>query len=127
MVNDDSDGPRAHPDQAPEDNVGARAHPAKLLPAVCLQDHVVRSDKEHDGLVDLFDKSVDSLGQLHGGNEGVGESLHILVHFVFGNALEMLCPAIAKDSHSALTVWWQRGGLLVLLVAFLLEIPLKSL
>ncbi len=93
---------------------------------MCSQDRVVWSDKEH-GRVNLFNESVDSLGQHCGGSKGLGKNLHILVHFVVGDALEMLCPAVAEDSHSALLVWWRRGGLLVLFVAFLLKIPLKSL
>jgi hypothetical protein len=103
----------------------AESGPPWVTPRPALQDRVIRSNKEH-GRVYLFNKSVDSLGQRCGGSKGFSESLHILVCFVVGNALEMLCPAIAKNRHSASLVWWQRGGLLVLLVAFLLKFPLKN-
>ena len=104
MINDDDAGSWARPDQASNNEAGARERPAKPCPAVRSKDHTAWSDKEHSH-VDLFDMSVDSLSQCCGQSKSVREGLHVLVRFIIsGDAPEMLCPAIAEDSHFASSV-----------------------
>ncbi len=99
MIDDNGAGSWARPNQASHDEVGTRARPAKLCPAMRLQDRAAQSDKEH-GCINLLDKGVDSLGQCHGRSESVGEGLHVLVCVIVSDdAPEMLCPAVAEDGY----------------------------
>jgi hypothetical protein len=116
VIDDNSAGSWACPNQASHDEVGARARPAKLCPAMRLQDHAARSNEEH-GCINLLDEGVDSLGQRRGRSESVGEGLHVLVCVIVSNdASEMLCPAVLRMAILASLVEKQCASLRVLLV-----------
>ena len=59
--------------------------------------------REKHSCVDLLNQRGDSLGYCRGGGKRLGEGLHVLVGLVISRpALEMLRPAVRKDSHCSL-------------------------